>query len=262
MENLLHFQTPLLVIIDVCTRVVLGYHLVLAREYSRYDVIKTIEKALEPHRTLTFAIDGREYGPHDGFASQRLPELAYVTREWMKLDDAKANLANETMTVLCEFVGCATDAGPMYAPNERPYIERFFGTIASCLSSRLPGSSVEPQGFRSAKCLHEISKVPVAHKCAFAKANAMMTSRPRLRQFHDGDILAFAYRGSWDDADARTRRNQSHHRVETRDLNPYVQAATEGGGLTHEIGVKRRSILLTYPWLAEAFGEAHSTAPA
>ncbi len=40
----------LLVIIDVCTRAVLGHHLVLAREYSRYDVIKVIEAVLEPHR--------------------------------------------------------------------------------------------------------------------------------------------------------------------------------------------------------------------
>lgn len=141
----------LLVIIDVCTRVVLGYHLVLAREYSRYDVIKTIEKALEPHRTLTFTIDGLDYGPHDGFASQRLPELTYVTWEWMKLDNAKANLANETMIALCEFVGCATDAGPMYSPDERPYIERFFGTIASRLSSRLPGyTGSHPRDLRRA----------------------------------------------------------------------------------------------------------------
>ncbi|WP_051374098.1 hypothetical protein [Paraburkholderia sprentiae] len=33
----------LLVIIDVCTRAVLGYYIALGREYSRYDVIKTIE---------------------------------------------------------------------------------------------------------------------------------------------------------------------------------------------------------------------------
>ncbi|EKS72786.1 integrase catalytic region [Burkholderia sp. SJ98] len=129
----------LLVIIDVCTRVVLGYHLVLAREYSRYDVIKTIEKTLEPHHARPITIDGLGYGFHDGFASQRLPELAYVTWEWMRLDNAKANLANETLAALCEFVGCAVDAGPTYCPDERPYIERFFGTIASRLSSRLPG---------------------------------------------------------------------------------------------------------------------------
>ena len=129
----------LLVIIDVCTRAVLGYHLVLAREYSRYDVIKTIENALEPHRARTFSIPGLAYGPHDGFPSQRLPELAYATWEWIRLDNARANLANETLTALCEFVGCLADAGPKYSPDERPYIERFFGTIASRLSARLPG---------------------------------------------------------------------------------------------------------------------------
>lgn len=129
----------LLAIIDVCTRAVLGYHVALAREYSRYDVVKAIENALEPHRARTFTIPGLAYGPRDGFPSQRLPELAYVTWEWMKLDNGKANLANETMTALCEFIGCLVDAGPKYSPDERPYIERFFGTIASRLSSRLPG---------------------------------------------------------------------------------------------------------------------------
>ncbi|MGU8077124.1 integrase [Burkholderia pyrrocinia] len=141
----------LLVIIDICTRVVLGYHLVLAREYSRYDVIKTIEKALEPHHARTFTIPGLAYERQDSFASQRLPELAYVTWEWIKLDNAKANLATGTLTALCEFVGCGVDAGPQYSPDERPYIERFFGTIASRLSSRLPGyTGSHPRDLRRA----------------------------------------------------------------------------------------------------------------
>ncbi|MGF6293296.1 integrase [Paraburkholderia youngii] len=129
----------LLVIIDVCTRAVLGYHIALAREYSRYDVIKTVENALTPHRPRTFSIPGLAYGPNDGFPSGHMPELAYVTWEWIRLDNAKANLANETLTALCEFVGCLADAGPKHSPDEQPYIERFFGTIASRLSSRLPG---------------------------------------------------------------------------------------------------------------------------
>lgn len=53
----------ILVILDVCTRAVLGYyHLCLGREYSRYDVVRTIEKALEPHRVLAFLADGAEIG--------------------------------------------------------------------------------------------------------------------------------------------------------------------------------------------------------
>lgn len=75
----------------------------------------------------------------DGYPSQRMPELAYVTWERIKLDNAKANLATETLTALCEFVGCQIAAGPKHSPDERPYIERFFRTIATRLSSRLPG---------------------------------------------------------------------------------------------------------------------------
>lgn len=138
----------LLVILDVCTRAVLGYHLVLEREYSRYDVIKTIEKALAPHCPRSFTLPNMGYG-NGGFPSGKFPELAYAIWQWMKLDNAKANLAHDTMAALCEFVGCFADAGPTHQPDDRPYIERFFGTIATTLSSRLPGyTGSNPQDLR------------------------------------------------------------------------------------------------------------------
>jgi hypothetical protein len=56
-----------------------------------------------------------------------------------KLDNAKANLAEDVRHALADFIGCFIDAGPARSPDDRPYIERFFGTIASSLSSRLPG---------------------------------------------------------------------------------------------------------------------------
>ena len=141
----------LLVIIDVCTRAILGYHVVLAREYSRHDVIKTMEKALEPHRPMTFTLPNLAYSKHDGLPSQKLPELAYACWEWIKLGNAKANLANDTLSALCEFVGCIVDAGPYHHPDERPYIERFFATIAQEMSSRLPGyTGSHPRDLRRA----------------------------------------------------------------------------------------------------------------
>ena len=141
----------LLVIIDVCTRAVLGYHLVLSREYSRYDVIKTIEKALTPHKPRSFTLKDVGYGETGGFPSGKLPELGYAIWERMRLDNAKANLAGDTMTALCEFVGCAADAGPPHHPDDSPYIERFFGTIGSTLSARLPGyTGSNPQDLRRA----------------------------------------------------------------------------------------------------------------
>jgi len=101
-----------LLVIDVCTRAVLGYHLVLSREYSRYDVIKTIKQALAPHQPRTFTLPNVGYGVAGGFPSGKLPELGYAIWERMRLDNARANLAGETITALCEFIGCAADAGP------------------------------------------------------------------------------------------------------------------------------------------------------
>ena len=129
----------LLVVIDVWSRAVLGWHVSLGREYSRHDVIRTLEAALEPHRSRTFTIPGVGYGPLGGFPSDKLPEVGYATWRWIKLDNAKANLAADVRYALADFIGCFLDAGPAYAPDDRPYIERFFGSIAANLSSRLPG---------------------------------------------------------------------------------------------------------------------------
>jgi transposase InsO family protein len=129
----------LLVILDVYSRAVLGYHVSLNHEYNRYDVVRTVISALEPRAARRFTVPGLTYGPDDGFPSARLPETAYAQWTWFKLDGAKANLAGEVRHALTEFMGCVVDVGPRHTPDDRPYIERFFGSIASRLSSRLPG---------------------------------------------------------------------------------------------------------------------------
>jgi transposase InsO family protein len=129
----------LLVIIDVYSRAVLGYHVSLNREYNRHDVVRTINHALTPHPHRKFTLPGLAYGNDDGFPSGKLSETVYATWSWFKLDSAKANLADDVRHALTEFMGCIVDVGPTYTPDDRPYIERIFGTIVSCLSSRLPG---------------------------------------------------------------------------------------------------------------------------
>lgn len=129
----------LLVILDVYTRAALGYHVSLNHEYNRHDVVRTIINALEPHQPRKFAVAGLVYGRDDGFPSGKLPETGYAQWTRFKLDGAKANLADEVRHALTEFMGCFVDVGPSRTPDDRPYIERFFGSIASRLSSRLPG---------------------------------------------------------------------------------------------------------------------------
>jgi putative transposase len=141
----------LLVILDVCSRCVLGYNLCLEPEYSRHDVLKTIENALRPLGRPQITVEGLAYMKDAALPSTAFPELGYAVWQWIKLDNAKANLAVETRQALCEFIGCFLDAGPAHQPNERPYIERFFGTLASTMSSRLPGyTGCHPRDLRRA----------------------------------------------------------------------------------------------------------------
>lgn len=131
----------LLTILDVCSRAVLGYHISLEAEYNRYYVLKTVERALVPWRPPALTIPGLRYAPGAGMPSERLPELGYAVWNMFRFDDARANLAHDTVRVLTEIVGCGAHAGPAYRPNERPHIERFFGTFASVLARRLPGTT-------------------------------------------------------------------------------------------------------------------------
>jgi hypothetical protein len=56
-------------------------------------------------------------------------------------------LAATSQDVVCEVLGCAADFGPAYQPDDRPFIERFFGTVAATLSRRLPGEGMRRGSF-------------------------------------------------------------------------------------------------------------------
>jgi transposase InsO family protein len=131
----------LLALIDVCTRAILGYTLCLRREYSRYDVIRTFETALSPASMPTLTIPGLAPIECGGFVSAVLPETAYACWQQIRFDNARAHLAADRLNVACELLGCTVDVGPAYQPDERPFIERFFGTVATRFSHRLPGST-------------------------------------------------------------------------------------------------------------------------
>lgn len=79
-----------------------------------------------------------------------MPELAYAAWERMKLDNAKANLADDTIRALrVRRVFCRCRTAPQ--SGRTPLYRAFFGTIASRLSSRLPGyTGSHPRDLRRA----------------------------------------------------------------------------------------------------------------
>lgn len=130
----------LLAIIDVATRCVLGYNLSLQRECSRFDAIETFKRAVTPSKVPELTLPGLRLSPTGGFVSQTLEQTKHACWRQIRLDNARAHLAATSLDVVCEALGCAADFGPAYQPDDRPFIERFFGTVASTLSRRLPGA--------------------------------------------------------------------------------------------------------------------------
>lgn len=140
----------LLAIIDVATRCILGWNLSLARECDRTDVVETIRRALVPQVPPTVTLPGLRLQPGGGLVSHSIDATRYACWRQMRLDNARAHLATTSLDVLCETLGCTADFGPAYHPDDRPFIERFFGTVTRTLSKRLPGALPGPEGARAA----------------------------------------------------------------------------------------------------------------
>ena len=136
----------LLAIIDVATRCILGWHLSLARECNRTHVVETIKHAVTPQSLPAVTLPGLRLLPTGGFVSHSIEATRYACWRQMRLDNARAHLATTSLDVLCETLGCTADFGPAYQPDDRPFIERFFGTVTRTLSRRLPGALPGPEG--------------------------------------------------------------------------------------------------------------------
>ncbi len=129
-------------LIDVCTRVVLGWQVVPAPEYDHNDVLAALQDALRPRRKRDqFVIAGCSYRAGAGFVADVLPELAYACWDVLKVDNAASHLTEDTFAPICRFVGCRLEAGPVGEPKVRPYIERFFGTLTDRVARKVHGST-------------------------------------------------------------------------------------------------------------------------
>ena len=129
-------------LIDVCTRVVLGWQLVPAPEYDHHDVLSALQDALRPRlKRQEFAIPGLQYRPGAGFVADVLPELNFACWDVLKVDNAASHLTEDTFEPICRFVNCRLEAGPIGEPTSRPFIERFFGTLTDRMSRKVVGTT-------------------------------------------------------------------------------------------------------------------------
>ncbi len=131
----------LLVIIDVATQCILGYHLSLSKEYSATDVLFCIRNAVMPKELMKFTIPGLKYPDGNGFHSLAIPKTERALWNSFAYDNSKANLSEIVRQKLLEVIQCEINAGPVKTPERRNLIERWFRTLEENGFHRLPNTT-------------------------------------------------------------------------------------------------------------------------
>ncbi len=116
----------LLMIVDTATRVILGYHIVLNKEYSAADVMTCVKNAIMPWSLKKMSIPGLKIPEEGGFASEVVLNTKYAVWDEILFDNALANIAKSVKNKLKKVVNCRVNTGPVGTPTRRPIVEKLF----------------------------------------------------------------------------------------------------------------------------------------
>ncbi|SPS02548.1 conserved hypothetical protein [Cupriavidus taiwanensis] len=126
------------VLIDVASRAVLGYHLSLRRECAAEDVLRAVRCALLPWTPRELQFSDEAYVPGAGLPSHRLPQLTGACWNEFSVDGALANTCARVEGVLRDVVGAKiikpqdpASYSCRRGKDDRPFIESFFGHLAA-----------------------------------------------------------------------------------------------------------------------------------
>jgi putative transposase len=131
----------ILVCLDVATRAVIGYHLVLSIEYDADDIAMALQNCFGVRTAPTLTIPGLSVRAGGGFPSDFFEQAQYAAWRWFQYDNARSHLAEATLSRLTDIVGCYVQAGRLGEPDDRALIERFFATLARNGLHQIPGTT-------------------------------------------------------------------------------------------------------------------------
>ena len=131
----------LILVIDVITRSVLGYHIALGRNYSLEDVLKAIRSAIVPWVPRQLTIPGLTYSVDSGMPSAVFPEMEWAIWGEIQVDGAMANRAQEVRDKITKTIGGIVNFGGPAAPEGRQIVERAFLSLEEASIHRLPNTT-------------------------------------------------------------------------------------------------------------------------
>jgi len=126
------------VLVEVASRAVLGYHLSLRRECAAEDVLRAVRCALMPWMPRDLQFSDAAYVPGAGLPSYRFPQLVGACWNEFSVDGALANICGRVENVLRDVVDTRIvkpQAPGSYSSrrskDDRPFVESFFGRLAA-----------------------------------------------------------------------------------------------------------------------------------
>ncbi len=131
----------IIAVIDVATRVIIGYSLSYNENYNQTDVLKALKNTIMPHEKIDFTISGFKYPENGGFPSCYIIETNWAMMDTIMLDNAKSHLAKDVVSKLTNDLKCTINFGSVATPETRGIVERFFETIEKCGFHKLPGTT-------------------------------------------------------------------------------------------------------------------------
>ncbi len=140
------YRIWVIVILDVCSRAVLGYYLSMGKEVSKDDVLRTIKMALTRWHRRVLSFSDNAY--QDGAALPSGISDNYVGICWdeTSVDGALAETSKHVERILNDVVGSKlltpkSGFSSRRSKDDRPFIESFFRNLASKGFQRLSNTT-------------------------------------------------------------------------------------------------------------------------
>lgn len=132
-----------IVIEEVISRAILGYHLSIREECNSSDLLEAIKMALSKWQPREFTIPGIEYHEGAGYPSSHSQRLEGVMWKEFSVDEALINISDRVRTKLKLLSGDTSEPIVLnrHIPDDRPFIERFFQTLEAGSFHRLPNTT-------------------------------------------------------------------------------------------------------------------------
>lgn len=132
-----------IVIQEVTSRAILGYHLSIREECNVTDLLESIKMALSKWNPRKLNIPGLQYHEEAGYPSSYDPRLEGVMWKEFSVDEALINISSRVKSKLKLLSGGTSEAVVLnrHVPDDRPFIERFFQTLEKGSFHRLPNTT-------------------------------------------------------------------------------------------------------------------------